>query len=363
MVFAIVARLLTTEGGPLQHKSKRFLTFEHDPEQETDMLLQQIKREQGNAITTGNDVGFSEGQEPKFHFEVHSVYHRMGHLATADQKLQSVIRQAAAVDRHRIVSTDERQTNDREPASVGFEPHKSDADLVPSKKTDQYRPPEMDDAHVPDDRTSHTSEIDVKQKLKEAGSREIDDELSPVAMARENPKGLTSVEAVGNAASIADVYFLAVVAGCSVAGIAGLLLAAVCWYRLHRKIKAASEVDYPAYGVTGPSAGVTAAKDTGGRGLESPGDRKLAQSAQMYHYQHQKQQMIASERLASDTQQAAGSDVESEEDNEEGDYTVFECPGLATNGEMEVRNPLFVDQTPASTPADGGSSAAPQGKK
>jgi hypothetical protein len=26
------------------------------------------------------------------------------------------------------------------------------------------------------------------------------------------------------------------------------------------------------------------------------GDRKLAQSAQMYHYQHQKQQMIAMEK-------------------------------------------------------------------
>ena len=51
-------------------------------------------------------------------------------------------------------------------------------------------------------------------------------------------------------------------------------------------MKAASDVDYPAYGVTGP------AKDKVG----SPGDRKLAQSAQMYHYQHQKQQMIAMEK-------------------------------------------------------------------
>jgi len=53
-------------------------------------------------------------------------------------------------------------------------------------------------------------------------------------------------------------------------------------------MKATSDVDYPAYGVTGPAQ--SAGKDG------SPGDRKLAQSAQMYHYQHQKQQMIASER-------------------------------------------------------------------
>jgi len=58
------------------------------------------------------------------------------------------------------------------------------------------------------------------------------------------------------------------------------------FFRLRRKVKAASDVDYPAYGVTGPTK----------ERIPSPGDRKLAQSAQMYHYQHQKQQMIAMEK-------------------------------------------------------------------
>jgi hypothetical protein len=151
-----------------------------------------------------------------------------------------------------------------------------------------------------------------------------------------------------SASSIADVYLLAVVAGCSVAALCGLIMAAACWYRLHKKVKDASSVEYPAYGVTGP------AKEKTG----SPGDCKLAQSAQMYHYQHQKQQMIASERLGTDVNQAGGgagaSDAESEEECEEGEYTVFECPGLATAGEMEVRNPLFSAQTPVLTPADNG---------
>lgn len=65
------------------------------------------------------------------------------------------------------------------------------------------------------------------------------------------------------------------------------LICLIFCFRLHKKAKAASEVDYPAYGVTGP------AKERIGPG---PGDRKLAQSAQMYHYQHQKQQMIAMEK-------------------------------------------------------------------
>ncbi|KAF0877611.1 ENTP2 diphosphohydrolase, partial [Crocuta crocuta] len=33
--------------------------------------------------------------------------------------------------------------------------------------------------------------------------------------------------------------------------------------------------------------------------------------------------------------------LSSDEENEDGDFTVYECPGLAPTGEMEVRNPLF----------------------
>ncbi len=55
--------------------------------------------------------------------------------------------------------------------------------------------------------------------------------------------------------------------------------------RLHRNAKAAADVEYPAYGVTGPNKDVS-----------PTGDRRLAQSAQMYHYQHQKQQILAMER-------------------------------------------------------------------
>merc|ERR1711974_116152 len=78
------------------------------------------------------------------------------------------------------------------------------------------------------------------------------------------------------------------------------------------------------------------------------GDRKLAQNAQMYHYQHQKQQMITFDSHQNNANRGGAlvSDDESDE-GEEGDYTVYECPGLATTGEMEVRNPLFSeDQTP-----------------
>ncbi|XP_061382081.1 uncharacterized protein LOC116777314 isoform X4 [Danaus plexippus] len=104
---------------------------------------------------------------------------------------------------------------------------------------------------------------------------------------------------------------------------------------LSKKAKAAADVDYPAYGVTGPT-------------VDASGDRKLAQSAHMYHYQHQKQQIIAMERNGMEQRNGSVSDPESEEENEEGDYTVYECPGFATTGDMEVKNPLFKeDSTPA----------------
>uniref|UniRef100_A0A8D3CYR5 Neural proliferation, differentiation and control, 1b n=1 Tax=Scophthalmus maximus TaxID=52904 RepID=A0A8D3CYR5_SCOMX len=77
-------------------------------------------------------------------------------------------------------------------------------------------------------------------------------------------------------------------------------------------------------------------------GKEPPGDKKLAHSAQMYHYQHQKQQMLSLEK---DEPKIPDSGASTDEENEDGDFTVYECPGLAPTGEMEVKNPLF-DDTP-----------------
>ncbi|XP_076358967.1 uncharacterized protein LOC143251580 [Tachypleus tridentatus] len=144
--------------------------------------------------------------------------------------------------------------------------------------------------------------------------------------------------------SVSDIYFVAIVAGCCTVATFGVIAAGICFYRFiikylsgmnvneiqiktdydehprfQKKSKAASNVEYPAYGVTGP----------GNKEKTSPnGDRKLAHSAQMYHYQHQKHQMISVEKVNS-CRLASASDMESEEENDEGDYTVYECPGLA----------------------------------
>ncbi|XP_042564061.1 neural proliferation differentiation and control protein 1-like [Clupea harengus] len=98
-------------------------------------------------------------------------------------------------------------------------------------------------------------------------------------------------------------------------------------------LRLAQKVDYPAFGVLAPHS----------HDSTSSGDKKLAHSAQMYHYQHQKQQMLSLKHR--DEAKMTESGATSDEENEDGDFTVYECPGLAPTGEMEVRNPLFDDST------------------
>ncbi|XP_070587544.1 neural proliferation differentiation and control protein 1-like, partial [Erythrolamprus reginae] len=162
-----------------------------------------------------------------------------------------------------------------------------------------------------------------------------------------------------------DALVLGLIVVCTAAGVAALVVAMVCWCRLQKEIQLAQKVDYPANKLPQlPSYDKL-----------SPGDQKLAQSAQMYHYQHQKQQMLSMEKcvlpcgdggwdplpspwfllgpsceLGSEAgwhkeEAKAPESFSSDEENEDGDFTVYECPGLAPTGEMEVKNPLFDDST------------------
>lgn len=103
----------------------------------------------------------------------------------------------------------------------------------------------------------------------------------------------------------------AIVACVSSVAIFSVIGAGYCFYKVQQSNKAAADVEFPSYGVIGP-ANRDDGKDgsTGGDGRGSaslvsasgakcsspPADRKLAQSAQMYHYHHQKQQMISNEK-------------------------------------------------------------------
>ncbi|XP_036384114.1 neural proliferation differentiation and control protein 1a [Megalops cyprinoides] len=131
-----------------------------------------------------------------------------------------------------------------------------------------------------------------------------------------------------------DGLLIIMVGVCIVVGTVALILAAICWVRLQKESRMAQKVDYPAFNVMAPTSS----------DRTSPGDKKLAQSAQMYHYQHQKQQMLSMEKHKEEPK-IPDSGATSDEENEDGDFTVYECPGLAPTGEMEVKNPLFDDST------------------
>lgn len=118
-----------------------------------------------------------------------------------------------------------------------------------------------------------------------------------------------------------------------VVGSLALIIAGACWVRLQKGVLLTQKVDYTTYGLMKAQTFDNL-----------PGDKKLAHSAQMYHYQHQKQQMLSLERHR-DEPKVPDSGASTDEENEDGDFTVYECPGLAPTGEMEVKNPLFDDST------------------
>ena len=118
-----------------------------------------------------------------------------------------------------------------------------------------------------------------------------------------------------------NLVFTAIVAGAAAASVFVVLGVGYCYHISAVRSKQQEDVEYPAYGVTGPAKASSPA-----------GDRKLAQSAQMYHYQHQKNQMISIARPGAGSGQEEESEGEGE--GEEGDYTVYECPGLASVGRL-----------------------------
>jgi hypothetical protein len=160
-------------------------------------------------------------------------------------------------------------------------------------------------------------------------------------MAVQSPK-FTSSDQKMSSGDISSTIFIAVATVCSAAAVFGLVGAGVCWHRLQKQRHSTKEAEYPKYGVTGPARERTS-------GTSSPVaamDAKLASSAQLYHYQHTKQQIIAMEQSSCETKGNESEDSECEGD--EGNYSVYECPGLAPTGDIEVSNPLFEHASPVS---------------
>lgn len=173
--------------------------------------------------------------------------------------------------------------------------------------------------------------MDVNPKLTAAAAVEqVLSEIPPTSVRHSSviQKPIAMDDSIG-------VYMVAMIAGVSAAFTVAAISIGLAYYTLRQRIKAAADIEYPAYGVTGPS------KD-----FLYPNDKKFVQSVDMYHYQQQKQKKMSLEKQSANGETNDGfSDLEGEfGEMEDGDYTVYECPGFAPTGEMEVKNPLFADE-------------------
>ncbi|XGW34980.1 hypothetical protein V3C99_018766 [Haemonchus contortus] len=99
-------------------------------------------------------------------------------------------------------------------------------------------------------------------------------------------------------------------------------------YYIKRRRSSPDDSEYAPYAGTGPGF----KKNKGDKGDES-----LAYKAQLHQYQQAKQKIICGE----DVPAGLESDGEDDGADDENNFSVYECPGLAPTGDIEVCNPNF----------------------
>ncbi|XP_024618267.1 LOW QUALITY PROTEIN: neural proliferation differentiation and control protein 1 [Neophocaena asiaeorientalis asiaeorientalis] len=133
-----------------------------------------------------------------------------------------------------------------------------------------------------------------------------------------------------------DGLALLLIVACSVAGAAALAVAVLCWCRLQRDVRLTQKADYAA--PQAPSSPATPRISWPSHPY--PGPAAPAPIPGHWHLEGREDPTILPPPRHKEPPKALDS-ASSDEENEDGDFTVYECPGLAPTGEMEVRNPLF----------------------
>jgi hypothetical protein len=136
-----------------------------------------------------------------------------------------------------------------------------------------------------------------------------------------------------------NVLFIVGVTVCSVFVVAGVVGGA---YHINNIRKQRNEAfdDFTRYSPAGPGRDMLRrGRGFAGSPVTELGDSDLAKAAHLHHYQQTKQKIIGSDNGIADHEQD-GSDEENE-DLEEHNFSIYECPGLAMSGDIEVKNPNF----------------------
>ncbi|CAI2357682.1 unnamed protein product [Caenorhabditis sp. 36 PRJEB53466] len=138
----------------------------------------------------------------------------------------------------------------------------------------------------------------------------------------------TSAELTGNAPKYSSSSLLLLAVGTVMCvGLLGTAVGGTYYYKNNRRDVTPDDGEYAPYAGTGPGF----RKNKGNKG-----DETLAYKAQLHQYQQAKQKIICGED-APGIIESDGEDGADEENN----YSVYECPGLAPTGDIEVCNPNF----------------------
>jgi chemotaxis protein histidine kinase CheA len=160
----------------------------------------------------------------------------------------------------------------------------------------------------------------------------------------------SSLRGVKLLSSTGNIMFIAVVTVCSVFVVAGVVGGAY-YYNNSRKNAENDFDDFTRYSPAGPGKKLQGFRN--GIRMDENGDDSLAYKAQLHHYQQTKQKIIGAEDgLSPSTTPTGGmssprsihhneNSEDEAEDLEEHNYSVYECPGLAPTGDIEVSNPNF----------------------
>ncbi|XP_053545562.1 neural proliferation differentiation and control protein 1-like [Bombina bombina] len=123
----------------------------------------------------------------------------------------------------------------------------------------------------------------------------------------------------GRKSDISQTFSLTLIIICTLTGLSGIFVAALCWYRLQKEVHLAQKMAYTAY-----------------KGSQQHCCQRASNAVPQYSQEYQNQKTIQGKRV-SDIQQQPSTDSEAEVE----EFTIYECPGLAPTGEMEIHNPLF----------------------
>jgi len=142
-----------------------------------------------------------------------------------------------------------------------------------------------------------------------------------------------------------NVLFIVAVTVCSVVVVAGVVGGA---YHINNIRKQRNEAfdDFTRYSPAGPGRDMLRkGRAFAGSPITDVGDDSLAKAAHLHHYEQTKQKIIGSDNGIMNDDHSDKSDDEAD-DLEEHNFSIYECPGLAMSGDIEVKNPNFEQQNP-----------------